>query len=210
MTEKERLREIVRRLRKEYPEPGTALHFTTPMEILVATILSAQTTDAHVNKVTEKLFRKYRSVRDYADVPLNELTNDIRSVNFFNTKAKHIKAAAQELVARFGSEVPRTMDDLVGLPGVARKTANIVLSAAFGVNAGIAVDTHVRRLANRLGLSGHDDPIRIERDLMAVMPRKGWAVLSHLLIFHGRKVCQAKRMHHSACVIRDLCPSREL
>lgn len=208
MNKQERLRVIVKRLKKEYPEPGTVLHFSTPMEILVATILSAQTTDAHVNKVTEKLFRKYRTVRDYADAQPGSLKNDIRSINFYITKAKNIQAAARILLERFNAEVPRTMDELVSLPGIARKTANIVLSAAYGIRAGIAVDTHVRRLSNRLGLTAHEDPVKVERDLMDLTPKREWTNLTHLLIFHGRQVCRAKNPDHKACVLSDICPSR--
>jgi endonuclease-3 len=210
MTAKEKTAEIIKRLRKEYPRPRTALNFTGPFELLVATVLSAQTTDMLVNKVTGNLFKKYRTVKDYARVPLETLQKDVNSVNFYKTKAKNIQAAAKMIVEKFRSEVPKTMDELVTLPGVARKTANIILSGAFGINEGIAVDTHVRRLSQRLGLTKNDDPVKIERDLMAITPEEEWGNISHLLIFHGRKICQAKKPMHSECVLYDICPSRNI
>jgi endonuclease-3 len=210
MTAREKTTEIIKRLKKEYPQPRTALNFSNPFELLVATVLSAQTTDMLVNKVTELLFRKYKTVKDYARVPLEALQKDVNSVNFYKTKAKNIQAAAKTIVEKFRSEVPRTMDELVSLPGVARKTANIILSGAFGINEGIAVDTHVRRLSQRLGLSKNDDPVKIEKDLMAITPKEEWGNLSHLLIFHGRKICQAKKPMHSECVLYNICPSRNI
>jgi endonuclease-3 len=210
MTATEKTAEIMKRLKKEYPRPRTALNFTGPFELLVATVLSAQTTDILVNKVTETLFRKYRTVKDYARVPIETLQKDVNSVNFYKTKAKNIQAAARMVVEKFHSEVPKTMDELVTLPGVARKTANIILSGAFGINEGIAVDTHVRRLSQRLGLSKNDDPAKIEKDLMAITPKEEWGNISHLLISHGRKVCQAKKPMHSECVLYDICPSRNI
>jgi endonuclease-3 len=209
MDKKKRLTEILKRLKNTYAgTPQTALHFTSPLELLIATILSAQTTDILVNKVTEGLFKKYRSVHDFADTAPEKLAQDIRSVNFFNNKAKSINKTAKVLIKDFGGEVPRTMAELVTLPGVARKTANIVLSSAFGVNEGIAVDTHVKRLAFRLGLTKQEDPVKVERDLIAITPRGDWGNLSHLLIFHGRAVCQAKKPKHGECVLFELCPSR--
>jgi endonuclease-3 len=205
-----RAREILKRLKKEYPEPKTALHHGNPFELLVATILSAQTTDAHVNKVTEQLFKKYRSVEDYAVAPVDSFARDIRSVNFFNNKAKNIVNTAKAIVERFSSQVPRNMDELTSLPGVARKTANIILWSAYGINEGIAVDTHVKRLANRLGLTDQEDPVKIEKDLMALIPQKDWGTFSHMLIFHGRKVCQAKKPKHDECVLYDICPSNTI
>jgi endonuclease-3 len=205
-----RAREILKRLKKEYPEPKTALHHGNPFELLVATILSAQTTDAHVNKVTEQLFRKYRSVEDYAAAPADSFARDIRSVNFFNNKAKNIVNTAKAIVERFSSQVPRNMDELTSLPGVARKTANIILWSAYGINEGIAVDTHVKRLANRLGLTDQEDPVKIEKDLMEVIPQKDWGTFSHAVIFHGRKVCQAKKPKHDECVLYDICPSNTI
>ncbi len=204
----DRVSEIIRRLKKEYSgRPRTALAFSTPFELLVATILSAQTTDLQVNKVTPGLFRKYRSLEAFARTPAEALARDIASINFFNNKAKSIVKAAAMIRERFNGAVPGTMEELVALPGVARKTANIVLHGAFGIEAGIAVDTHVKRLAGLLGLTKHTDPVRIERDLMALAPRKEWGNLSHLLIYHGRAVCQARKPMHDRCVLRDLCPS---
>lgn len=211
MDKKEKVAEIIKRLKKEYADtPMTALRFTTPWELLVATVLSAQTTDVQVNKVTESLFRKYRTVEDFAKTPAEKLAQDIRSVNFFNNKAKSIHRAANLLLEKFGGKVPKTMEELVTLPGVARKTANIVLSSAYGVNEGIAVDTHVNRLANRLGLTKQSDPVKIEQDLMKITPQKEWGNLSHLLIFHGRAVCQARKPKHDRCVLYDICPSRNI
>jgi len=211
MDKKEKIAEILKRLKKEYGgKPQTVLHFSTPFELLVATILSAQTTDVQVNKVTEGLFKKYRSVSDFAGTTPEKLALDIRSVNFFNNKARNIVKTATVLVEKFGGNIPATMDGLVTLPGVARKTANIVLSGAFGVNEGIAVDTHVKRLAFRLGLTRQEDPVKIEQDLIAATPKKEWGNLAHLLIFHGRKVCQAKKPDHAACVLLNLCPSRNI
>jgi endonuclease-3 len=210
MDNRSRIKEILKRLEKEYPDPKTALNFSTHFEMLVATILSAQTTDAHVNKVTEGLFRKYRSVGDYADVPLDTLRKDISSVNFYNNKAKNIRAAARIIVDKFDSLVPRTMEDLTSLPGVARKTANIVLSNAFGINEGIAVDTHVKRLSQRLGLTKNDDPVKIEKDLMENTSKAEWGNITHLFISHGRRICQAKKPKHSECVLCDICPSRDI
>ncbi|MBI4684131.1 MAG: endonuclease III [Nitrospirae bacterium] len=210
MDTKKRLSEIIKRLKKEYPEPKTALNFKNPFELLVATVLSAQTTDVHVNKVTEKLFQKYKSVKDFADTPLVTLKKNISSINFYNNKAKNIQASAKMIIEKFNSRVPKTMEELVILPGVARKTANIVLSNAYGINEGIAVDTHVKRLSYRLGLTKHEDPVKIERDLIAITPKEDWENISHLLIFHGRKLCQAKKPNHSECVLYDICPSKDI
>jgi endonuclease-3 len=210
MDNKKKIKEILGRLKKEYPAPKTALHFASPFEMLVATILSAQTTDAQVNKVTERLFTKYRSVRDYADAPLDTLRKDMSSVNFYNNKAKNIQAAARFLVENFASKVPRTMEDLTALPGVARKTANIVLFNVYGINEGIAVDTHVKRLSQRLGLTKNEDPVKIEKDLMEVTAKAEWGTLSHILILHGRSICQAKKPKHGQCVLYDICPSRDI
>ena len=210
MDNKKKLFEILKRLKKEYPEPKTALNYRNPFELLVATVLSAQTTDVHVNKVTVALFKKYKSVKDYADVPLDSLRNDVSSINFYNNKAKNIQSSAKMIMEKFNSKVPKTMDELISLPGVARKTANIILSGAYGINEGIAVDTHVKRLAYRLGLTKHEDPVKIERDLMPITPKDDWGNLSHLLIFHGRKICQAKKPNHKECVLYDICPSRTI
>lgn len=210
MTTKERLAEIIKRLEKEYPEPKTALRFRSPFELLVATILSAQTTDVHVNRVTETLFKKYKSVKEYAEVPPDTLRKEISSINFYNNKARNIQACAKLILERFKGKVPDTMEELVTLPGVARKTANIVLSDAYGINEGIAVDTHVKRVSYRLGLTKNQDPVKIEKDLMALTPKEEWGDLSHLLILHGRKVCQAKKPMHEKCVLADICPSRNI
>jgi len=211
MDNKKKITEILKRLKKEYAgTPQTVLHFSTPFELLVATILSAQTTDVLVNKVTAVLFKKYQSAADFANTMPEKLAEDIKSVNFFNNKARNIVKTAKMIVERFNGSVPQTMEELISLPGVARKTANIVLSAAFGINDGIAVDTHVKRLAGRLGLTKHDDPVKIENDLMAITPRKEWGSLSHLLIFHGRNICQAKKANHEACVLSGFCPSKNI
>jgi endonuclease-3 len=211
MDKKKQVSEILKRLQKVYVgTPQTALHYSTPFELLIATMLSAQTTDVLVNRVTEGLFKKYRSARDFADTAPEKLSQDIRSVNFFNNKAKSINKAAKMILEKFDGKVPQTMEELVTLPGVARKTANIVLSSAFGVNEGIAVDTHVKRLAFRLGLTKYDDPVKIEQDLIALTPRKEWGNLSHLLIFHGRAVCQARKPKHDECVLFEICPSRNI
>jgi len=211
MDKKEKLTEILKRLKKVHGrKPHTVLRFSSPFELMVATILSAQTTDVLVNKVTAELFKKYRSVEDFSRTTPEKLAQDIRSVNFFNNKAKNIRNAAAVVLEKFSGQVPKTMEELVTLPGVARKTANIVLANAFGINEGIAVDTHVIRLANRLGLTKQTDPVKIEQDLMKVAPRKDWGDLTHLIIFHGRAVCQARKPKHDECVLFDLCPSRNI
>jgi len=199
---------ILKRLKKEYGgTPQTALNFTTPVELLIATILSAQTTDVQVNKVTAPLFRKYRTLQDFAETTPEKLEKDVASVNFYKNKARNINNASKMIIQQFNGRVPQTMEELVMLPGVARKTANIVLSGGYGINEGIAVDTHVKRLAKRLGLTRHDDPVKVEADLTAATPKKDWGNLSHLLIFHGRNVCQARKPDHGACVLADICPS---
>lgn len=210
MDTQEKVLEIIKRLKKEYPKQTTVLRYTKPFELLVATILSAQTTDAHVNKVTESLFKKYKTINDYADIPLDTFKKDISSINFYNNKAKNIQASAKMLIERFNSKIPKTIDELTTLPGVARKTANIILSHVYGINEGIAVDTHVKRVSYRLGLTKNEDPVKIERDLMAITPKKDWGNFSHLLIFHGRKICQAKKPLHTECVLYDICPSRNI
>lgn len=208
MNSKEKILEIIKRLKKEYPSPKTALTFRSPFELLVATILSAQTTDVHVNKVTDGLFKKYKSFSDYASASPEAFQKDISSINFYKTKAKNIQSAAKMILEQYKSKVPGTMDELTSLPGVARKTANIILSNAYGIHEGIAVDTHVKRLSYRLGLTKNQDPFKIEKDLMAITPRNEWGTLSHLLIFHGRKICQAKRPKHEECVLYEICPSK--
>lgn len=199
-----RVRQIVRILEKEYPDARTALHFKSPLELLVATILSAQCTDERVNKVTKGLFKKYRSARDYAEVDLSELEEDLRPTGFFRNKAKAVKGSCTDLVGRFNGKVPASLDDLVSLTGVGRKTANLVLAEAFGI-PGIVVDTHVLRLANRVGLSSKKDPVKVEFDLMEIVPKESWTRFSNLLILHGRAVCVARKPRHEACKIVDLC-----
>jgi len=208
MKMQEKLSEILSRLKREYPEPRTALNYKTPFELLAATILSAMATDAHVNKVTGSLFKKYKSVEEFANADPDLFQKDVSSINFYKTKARNIQGSAKIIVERFGSKVPDNMEELTSLPGVARKTANIILSNVYGINDGIAVDTHVKRVSYRLGLTKNQDPIKIEADLMAITPKSEWGNLSHLLIFHGRAICQAKRPKHQECVLYDICPSR--
>jgi endonuclease III len=211
MEKKKMIALILKKLAKEYSgTPQTALRFNTPFELLVATILSAQTTDVQVNKVTTELFRKYRTLKDFAETTPIKLAKDVASVNFYKNKARNINNAAKMILQQFNGCVPQTMEELVLLPGVARKTGNIVLSSGYGINEGIAVDTHVKRLAKRLGLTHHDDPVKVEVDLTAVTPKKDWGNLSHLLIFHGRKVCQARKPDHGACVLAEICPSKDI
>ena len=198
---------IIRILSKAYPDAHVALNFTNPLECLIATILSAQCTDAKVNEVTATLFVKYRSAADYLAVPEDELKADIKPTGFFNQKATSIRAACDRIVTVYGGTVPDTMEDLQTLRGVARKTANIVMGNAFGTVEGIAVDTHVRRLANRLGFSEESDPDKIEQDLMRLVPRKRWFDFSYVLIDHGRAICQAKKPKCAECPVSDLCPS---
>jgi len=198
--------EIYRLLKKHYPGARIALHYKSPWELLVATVLSAQCTDKRVNIVTEKIFAKYRSMKDYAAADINEFENDIRSTGFFRNKAKNILNSAKIILKKHKGKVPRTMEELTGLPGIGRKTANIIASEAFGRIFGIAVDTHVGRLSQRLGLSAHKDPLKIERDLMALFPKKNWAEISHLLIEHGRAVCSARKPDCANCFLNTLCP----
>jgi len=205
----QRIREIIKILRKEYPRVRTALNYRTPFELLVATILAAQCTDERVNKVTPALFQKYPTIESLARARQEELENDIRSTGFFRNKARNIIALSKKLVEDYQGKVPDSMEELIKLPGVARKTANIVLSSAFRKAQGIAVDTHVRRLSERLGLSCQNDPDKIERDLMAIVPRADWLDFNYLLVDHGRKVCQARKPLCPQCVIQHLCPSFE-
>jgi len=207
MKDKELVQKIIQLLAEEHPDAKIALHYSNPLELLVATILSAQSTDKIVNEVTKTLFKKYRKADDYANADLKELEKDIKSTGFYRNKAKYLKRMGQMLVEKFWSKVPKTMDELTTLPGVARKTANIVLSNAFQVVEGIAVDTHVRRLSQRLGLSENKDPNKIERDLMKLVPKEQWAKLNDLLIFHGRRVCTAKKPKCKECAVNKLCPS---
>ncbi len=200
---------VIRRLEEAYPEAHVALKFSNPLEILIATILSAQCTDQKVNEVTRSLFVKYRSPEDYLEVPEEELRADIKPTGFFNQKAASIRATCQRLIDAYGGEVPETMEDLITLRGVARKTANIVMGNGFGKVEGIAVDTHVRRLANRIGFSDEHDPDKIEQDLMRQLPREKWFDFSYVLIDHGRAVCQAKKPRCVECPIEPLCPASQ-
>jgi endonuclease-3 len=204
---KARLMKIIKLLEKEYPKVKTALHYSSPLEILVATILSAQCTDKRVNIVTKSLFKKYKTPEDYANADLAALEQEIRSTGFYRNKAKNIKNAGKMLVEKFDSQVPRTMEEILELPGVARKTANIVLSNAYGVIVGIAVDTHVRRLSKRLGLTENTNPDKIEADLMQIVPESHWKSITNLLISHGRNVCQARKPKCSICTLNKICPS---
>ncbi|MCW4001326.1 MAG: endonuclease III [Candidatus Bathyarchaeota archaeon] len=204
---KPRAIQIIELLEKQYPNAKTALNYSNPLEILVATMLSAQTTDARVNIVTASLFKKYPTAQAYADTPTKEIEQDIRSTGFYHNKAKNLKGTCQILVKKHSGQVPKSMTDLLELPGVARKTANIVLYNAYGITAGIAVDTHVKRLAQRLGLSHQNDQDRIERDLMAIVPKDKWMPLTDLLIYHGRQVCIAQKPKCQVCVLNKICPS---
>jgi endonuclease-3 len=205
-TRRERIGPIIRRLAEEHADAAIALRFRTDVELLVSVMLSAQTTDVNVNRVTEQLFRKYRRPEDYLAVPVEELERDIYATGFYRQKAKSIRGAMRVLLEEFDGKVPRRLDDLLRLPGVARKTANVV-AAELGHAQGIVVDTHVRRLSQRLGLTRHDDPVKIERDLQRIVPRADWARFPHLLIWHGRRVCIARRPLCEECVLFDLCPS---
>jgi endonuclease III len=202
-----RTRRIIARLKQAYPHATCALHHASALELLVATILSAQSTDARVNMVTPALFAKYRTARDFAAADPAVLEREIHSTGFFRNKTKAIIGMAQALVEGHGGEVPDTMEQLVALPGVGRKTANVVLGTWFGKNEGIVVDTHVQRLSTLLGLTRETDPVKIERDLMALVPRDEWTWWSHTLILHGRQVCIARRPKCEVCVVNRLCPS---
>ena len=206
---KRRVLEIINRLEKEHSDAKIALNFSNPLELLVATILAAQCTDERVNQVTRNLFKKYRSAEDYANADINVLEQDIKPTGYYRVKARRIKEVCKILVEKFNSEVPKTMEDLLSLPGVARKTANIVLTNAYGINEGIIVDTHVLRLAKRLGLTKSKTRERIEKDLMEIVPKNKWGRFADLLIFHGRRVCKARKPNCEVCVLGDLCPSRE-
>ncbi|MFA5364515.1 MAG: endonuclease III [Candidatus Bathyarchaeia archaeon] len=205
--QKERVLQIIELLEKDYPDAKTALDYTNPIEILVATILSAQCTDKRVNIVTKTLFKKYRTLQDYADAGLAELEQDIKSTGFYRNKAKNIKNATRMLLDNYDGKVPDTMEEIIKLPGVARKTGNIVLSNAYGVIVGIAVDTHVRRLAKRLGLTQNTDPDKIEADLMELVPQSYWKQVTNLLIQHGRNVCVARKPRCNSCSLNKICPS---
>ncbi len=204
---RERLAQILAILQQTYPDARCALTFSNPLELLIATILSAQCTDERVNQVTRSLFRTYRTAADYAQADLDTLAQEIRPTGFYRQKAQTIQRCCAMLVSEYGGQVPDRMADLVRLPGVGRKTANVILGNAFGRAEGIAVDTHVRRVAQRLGLTAATNPDTIEQDLMALVPRKSWTLLSHLLIFHGRAICKARVPRCDVCPVSHLCPS---
>ena len=207
MTGADKTAEIIKRLEEEYPDARIALHYSNSFELLVATILSAQCTDEIVNKVTSTLFTKYRSIDNYASADLGTLEQDIRSTGFYHNKAKNISNTASLILEKYGGSVPQTMLELVSLPGVARKTANIVLYNAYGKTEGIAVDTHVKRLSKFIGITQNTDPQKIEKDLMSKVPEAKWGRFSYLLIEHGRAVCKARKPQHGKCVLNDICPS---
>jgi endonuclease-3 len=207
MTEnKKRTFEIIKRLKKEYPDAHCELTYASAFELLVATILSAQCTDERVNIVTANLFRKYRSPQDYLEVTQEELELDIRPTGFFRNKAKSIQGASRKIIENFGGDIPQTMEELLTLNGVARKTANVVLGNAFGIASGVVVDTHVSRVSHRLGLTENVAPEKIEKDLTVLVPQKDWILFPHLLIAHGRKICQARKPKCEICVLESICP----
>jgi endonuclease-3 len=203
----QRLQVCLAILKKMYPDAKPSLNYRNPLELLVATILSAQSTDVQINRVTEKLFKKYSTAKDYANADLMELENDIYSTGFYKNKAKNIKGAAELIVEHYNGKVPETMEDLVTLPGVGRKTANIVLARAFGVIEGIAVDTHVKRVSRRLNFTKNSDPEKIEADLISIAPKEELDSISMILIYHGRKICQARKPKCEICILKNLCPS---
>jgi endonuclease-3 len=207
---KQRVRKIIARLKRAYPDAKCSLNHSNAFELLIATILSAQCTDARVNLVTQDLFRKYRKPEDYLKVAPRELQQDIRTTGFFRNKTTSIQGAAKVLKEQYGGEVPQTMDELLELPGVARKTANVVLGNAFGIHAGVVVDTHVTRLSHRLNLSEQKTAEKIEQDLIAIVPKKDWVIFPHLFIAHGRAICKARNPLCEECVIEKLCPSSYL
>ncbi|MBL8181804.1 MAG: endonuclease III [Blastocatellia bacterium] len=207
MNLKDHVAEITKRLKKLYPNAAVELDYGTAFELMVASILAAQNTDVNVNKLTPELFRKYRTPQDYLDVPVEELERDIYASGFFRQKAKSIRAVSQMLVDEFGGEMPQTMEDMLRLPGVGRKTANVVLGEAFGIAAGIVVDTHNIRLSRLLGISEQKNADKIERELLDLVPKKDWIKYSQLITWHGRRVCNAKKPNCGGCVLSDLCPS---
>jgi endonuclease-3 len=198
---------IIKILSKEYPKTKCALSFSYPYELLFAVILSAQCTDERVNKITEDLFKKYKTLKDYANADMSELENIVRPAGFFRNKAKNIKGSAKILLENYGGKVPQTMEDMLTLPGVARKTANVVLGNAFGKNFGIAVDTHVIRIAKLLKLTRNQDPVKIEEDLMKIVPNKRWTEFSHLIQTLGRRICKARNPNCRECLLKNICPS---
>ncbi len=203
----ERVRPIIRKLKKRYPDAKCSLNYRSPLQLLVATILSAQCTDARVNQVTKTLFKKYKTAKDYANANPEELEREIQSTGFFRNKTKSIVGMAQALVSDHGSKVPNTMAELVQLPGVGRKTANVVLGNAFGIDEGVVVDTHVTRISNRLAFTSNKDAVKIERDLIDLVPKTEWTLLPHLFIHHGREICRARSPRCEMCPISELCPS---
>lgn len=203
----DRAKKILARLQRTYPQAHCELNFASPLQLLIATILSAQCTDKRVNLVTAELFRKYRTAADFANADLAELEQDVKSTGFYRNKAKNIQACCAALVARHGGAVPRTMEELIALDGVGRKTANVVLGNAFGINVGVVVDTHVTRLANRLGFTKLSDAEKIEQELMPLVPRDQWTLFSHWLIWHGRRRCDARKPDCAACELGEWCPS---
>ncbi len=203
----QRAAEIIRRLKKAYPDAHCALNHSSPFELLIATILSAQCTDVRVNIVTAELFRKYRGPADFLQVSQQELEKDIHSTGFFRNKAKNIQAACQRIIEEYGGEIPKDMDSLLTLGGVARKTANVVLGNAFGIASGVVVDTHVGRLSRRLGLTENENAEKVERDLAQLIPKKHWVMFPHWMIYHGRQICDARKPKCAECVLSDICPS---
>ena len=203
---RERIVPVIERLAAEHPDATIALRFRNDLELLVSVMLSAQTTDVNVNRVTERLFEKYRRPEDYLAAPVEELENDIRPTGFFRQKTRSLRGTMAKLIEEFGGEVPGTMEELLRLPGVARKTANVIV-AERGEAQGIVVDTHVRRLSQRLGFTRREDPVKIERDLQRLVPRRSWNVFPHLLIWHGRRICVARSPRCDICVVNDLCPA---
>jgi endonuclease-3 len=204
---KQQTAEIIKRLKKMYPDAHCALNHSNAFELLIATILSAQCTDERVNIVTGTLFRKYKKPQDYVMADISEITDDIKSVNFFNNKAKNIKATAKKIVEEFEGKVPKKIEQMLSLSGVARKTANVVLGNAFGIASGVVVDTHVSRLSQKLGITEEKTPEKIEKDLQNLVPKKDWVMFSHWLIYHGRQICNARKPKCNECKLNDICPS---
>lgn len=209
MEAQQKIERVISALKRLYPEAPLALKFSNGFELLVAVILSAQCTDERVNQVTADLFKKYRTPQDYLNVPVEELEQDIRPTGFYRNKAKSLRACCQTLMEKFGGELPRSIDELVQLPGVGRKTAAMVLGNAYGINQGIAVDTHVKRVAQRLGLSAQSNPDKIEQDLMALVPQESWTWFSNAMILFGRHICQARKPKCGECPFREWCPAVE-
>ena len=207
-SKKRRVLEIIKRLKKAFPDAGIELHFKTPVQLIVATILSAQCTDKRVNMVTPHLFKKYKTAKDFANANQKTFEREIHSTGFYRAKAKNIIGCMKELIKRYGGGVPKRMEDLITLPGVGRKTANVILGNTFGI-PGIVVDTHMKRISNRLGLTIQEDPVKIEFDLNEIVPRKEWILFSHLIIWHGRRTCFARKSNCAECTLNTLCPSRE-